>query len=524
MTEPESLFKTSLLNNEAAATSTDGIISYFGEVTPSFKESLKTGYAHLPWPQKEVLKASNFEIYAGGVQTDVPLRAGVGATAASDVFGRTLLNNKNAEYWQFFNKATIAEKVVPTAITDIAQQGGASSIIGSIPNGGTTAVPEGVSGYSVLHESSHGIDNVVRKMTGKGISESDDFAKAFHTDLTNLGGYNGAAEKGFLYYANPLDELSGKKELYAELSALKYANGANNDAFSQSGANTAAYVSKTNDGFEDAYAKDFDAIKKSGGEYKFDLFHPNMKNFIEQIHEPSPASSVKTGESLIENALPLPEAAHAPNLQGLKNVASSSKSTASALENAGKLGIAEDAGKLALKAAPSLEKAAPKLIRAGSESIPIVGAAVAGGFAAWEIGGTAYGAMNGQNTWGKVGTTAAANAAEIGGGVLGFGAGQAARQGVVEASKAAFGESNAPADSAVVSIGKDVYSALSTTDSSAVESTSTTGAARANLKVEQSDCSIAPATNTTKMELPKSVVSATSANNASHFPQMTLKI
>ena len=106
-------------------------------------------------------------------------------------------------------------------------------------------------------------------------------------------------------------------------------------------------------------------------------------------------------------------------------------------------------------------KAAPSIIRAGGEEVPLVGGVVAAGFAAWDIGSAAIGAIRGENSWTKVGTTAAANAAEIGGGLLGFGAGQAARQGVVEASKATLGTENAPTDAAVVSLGKEIYGAAS---------------------------------------------------------------
>lgn len=107
-----------------------------------------------------------------------------------------------------------------------------------------------------------------------------------------------------------------------------------------------------------------------------------------------------------------------------------------------------------------LSKAAPSVIRAGGEEIPVVGAFVAAGFALYDIGSVTYGAITGQNPWSKVGTTTVANIAEIGGGVVGFGAGQAARQGVVETSKWAFGAAAAPSDCAVVGLGKEIYGAV----------------------------------------------------------------
>ena len=104
-----------------------------------------------------------------------------------------------------------------------------------------------------------------------------------------------------------------------------------------------------------------------------------------------------------------------------------------------------------------LTKGFPALARAGGEAIPIVGGVVATGFGVWDVGSTAVGAMNGENSWDKVASTAVANIAEIGGGLFGFGAGQAARQGVVELSKAAMGPEHAPSDSAVFGLAKDAY-------------------------------------------------------------------
>ena len=117
----------------------------------------------------------------------------------------------------------------------------------------------------------------------------------------------------------------------------------------------------------------------------------------------------------------------------------------------------EKAMKLAAKLASKL---APSIIRGGAEEIPLIGAVAASGFAVWDIGTTVAGAIKGENSWKKVGTTTAANIAEIGGGLVGFGGGQAARQIVVESSRKTLGEANAPQDAAIVSLGKEVYGAV----------------------------------------------------------------
>lgn len=111
---------------------------------------------------------------------------------------------------------------------------------------------------------------------------------------------------------------------------------------------------------------------------------------------------------------------------------------------------AEAVGRLAAKVLPSA-------LRVSGEEIPVAGALVAGGYAVYDIGSSIYGAATGKNSWRQVGTTAAANGAEIAGGLLGFGAGQAARQSVVELSKASFGAAHAPADAAIVGLSKDIY-------------------------------------------------------------------
>lgn len=152
--------------------------------------------------------------------------------------------------------------------------------------------------------------------------------------------------------------------------------------------------------------------------------------------------------------------------------------------------VMKGAGKL-------LAKSVPSLIRAGGEEIPVVGAIVASGFALWDIGSSIYGAATGKNSWSKVGTTVVANAAEIGGGLVGFGAGQVARQGVVEISKKALGEENAPSDAALFSLGKEIYGAASSAMNGTTQTPPTRQAQARLQNTHNGTASINPTTQST---------------------------
>jgi hypothetical protein len=119
--------------------------------------------------------------------------------------------------------------------------------------------------------------------------------------------------------------------------------------------------------------------------------------------------------------------------------------------------------KVVAKAAELLPKSVLKglgtTVEVVGKKIPVVGAVVATGFGLYEIGSEVKNTIEGHSSWQKVGSTTVANVAEVGGGLLGFGAGELARQGVVEASKATLGEQNAPADAVSVGLAKDAWSA-----------------------------------------------------------------
>jgi hypothetical protein len=305
----DGLFNMDLVKKDTAGV-TNGVITYYGDVSPSFIEATQSGWnQNTPWTVKELLKASNYEIYAGRLMSDIPMHDAPFSLAEGlpkDVFGRNLQNHFFAKYWSFFNKATIAENFVPPSVTDIAQQGGASSIIGSLPDGGAEAVQNDVSKYSVLHESSHGVDNVVKKITGWSVSESDAFLTAYGQDLKNLGGFEGASEKGYLYYANAENPALGIQELFADLSAHKHA-GAMDSQFYNDFKNSGEYVSEFYNNLDDAYKADYKTLISEDRAYKFDLAHPNIKNFFNNIHNPTASSDsglslkTSTAENLVKD-------------------------------------------------------------------------------------------------------------------------------------------------------------------------------------------------------------------------------
>ncbi len=85
--------------------------------------------------------------------------------------------------------------------------------------------------------------------------------------------------------------------------------------------------------------------------------------------------------------------------------------------------------------------------------IPLVGAVVATGFAAYEITSEAMAVASGTSNWKKLASTTASSLVGIAGGIIGFGAGEVGQELVHGATKAAFGEKDAAKHSATVEVG-----------------------------------------------------------------------
>jgi hypothetical protein len=107
-------------------------------------------------------------------------------------------------------------------------------------------------------------------------------------------------------------------------------------------------------------------------------------------------------------------------------------------------------------AATVVEEVAPEAARGlgfVAKRLPLVGALVTAGYVAYEVGGDLY-----HGEYGKAGAATVAGGAEIGGNIVGFGVGDAARETVRETVVLTAGENYAPDKSGLRSMGEKAYS------------------------------------------------------------------
>ncbi len=97
------------------------------------------------------------------------------------------------------------------------------------------------------------------------------------------------------------------------------------------------------------------------------------------------------------------------------------------------------------------------IVKAVGGKIPVVGAVVGAVVGLWEIGSETVKAINGESNWEKVASTTLSAVANTAGGFVGFGAGELLQEGVHYGTKAAFGEKNAAAHSATVTLAITAY-------------------------------------------------------------------
>jgi hypothetical protein len=244
--------------------------AFYGAVSSSFIKEITAGWQSIPHMVGVFLEESGYGISAGRVMMDIP--GGHCLNIPNDPYGRIDPNHIQAIYVLEYNRAFFSEySLTPGIGQNIAPDLSFDALESGIWKSSEDFL--GNMAYGVRHESAHAFDRVLGVLIGMPVSASPDFVDAYFSDLSALGGYEGAFKKGYFYFVRPSENVDvGMAELFADLLVDEMSG----DPF----------VSRVRFDWKKAGAFVADFQKKFTGAYSGEILHPNFKKFLAEMRSP----------------------------------------------------------------------------------------------------------------------------------------------------------------------------------------------------------------------------------------------